>query len=102
MKKCDVASGGINMFFKADDISLRQTTLPVNAGGLGFTSAVDVALSTYLASAARSCDLVWILIAQSFILTGLSPVVTIPEQMQPVDKEAHNQKAWDSGLAYPP
>lgn len=79
MKKCDVASGGINnTFFKADDISLRQTTLPVNVGGLGFRSAVDVAPSTYLASAARSCDLVWILIAQSFIPTGLSLVVTIP------------------------
>ncbi len=48
-----------NIHFREDDPAWAQTTLPVKMGGLGIRSAVQLAPSAFLASAAASSDLVY-------------------------------------------
>ena len=47
-----------NNNFEEEDTSWIQATLPIKFGGLGFRRAVQLAPSAYLASAARSADLI--------------------------------------------
>ena len=51
-------SGITNINFSKDDPAWTQATLPVRMGGLGIRSAVQLAPSAFLASAAAASDLV--------------------------------------------
>ena len=53
-----IVSGITNIHFEESDPAWQQATLPVKLGGLGVRSAVQLAPSAFLASAAASSDLV--------------------------------------------
>ena len=53
-----IVSTVTNTHFSKDDLAWTQASLPVKFGGLGIRSAVQLALSAFLASAVASSDLV--------------------------------------------
>ena len=54
-----IVSGIVNIHFDKEDPTWTQATLPVKNGGLEIRSAVQLALSAYLASAAACSELVF-------------------------------------------
>ena len=53
-----ILSGIVNVNFQENDLTWTQATLPVKCGGLGIRSAVQLAPSTFLASAAGTSNLI--------------------------------------------
>ena len=80
-----------------------QYTLPVRHGGLGIHSAVQLAPSALLASAATSFEISHLILPTSMQPSQLSYVNEdllvwsqwCPEH-HPIDAAAHHQKAWYS------
>ena len=96
------ASAIINIHFVDGDPAWTQATLPVKLGGLGIRSAVQLAPSAYLASAAASSDLVSLIVPAH--LQGLTlPFVDIAcdlwslghESPLPDSEVQCSQKVWD-------
>ena len=95
-------SGITNIHFQDDDPTWTQATLPVKLGGLGIRSAVQLAPSAFLASAAASSDLVHHIVPLR--LQG-SPLPNVDDasvlwskdhnRAPPEGVAQHQQKAWD-------
>ena len=91
-----------NIHFSEDDPAWTQATLPVKMGGLGIRSAVQLAPSAFLASAAASYDLVHHIIPRR--LLG-SPIPNLDDTQRlwaaghdcspPEGLAQHQQKSWD-------
>ena len=92
-----------NIHFTEDDPAWTQATLPVKLGGLGIRSAVQLAPSAFLASAAASSDLVHRIIPRHF--QG-SPMLNMDDAKllwaaghacsPPEGVAQHRQKVWDT------
>ena len=92
-----------NIHFTDDDPAWAQATLPVQMGGLGIRSAVQLAPSAFLASAAASSDLVHHIIPPRLRGSSLLNVEDAKVMwcgggdLVPPDGEAqHQQKSWDT------
>ena len=92
-----------NIHLTESDPSCIQSILPVNCGGLGIRSAVQLAPSAFLASAAASSELAHMILPTNMQPTQLSYVdeaLVIWSQgcqEQPLTGvAAHHQKSWDS------
>ena len=95
-------SGITNIHFQDDDPTWTQATLPVKLGGLGIRSAVQLAPSAFLASAAASSDLVHHIVPLR--LQG-SPLPNVDDasvlwskdhnRAPPEGVAQHQQKTWD-------
>ena len=92
-----------NIHFTDDDPAWAQATLPVKMGGLGIRSAVQLAPSAFLASAAASSDLVHHIIPPRLRGSSLLNVEDAKVMwcgggdLVPPDGEAqHQQKSWDT------
>ena len=92
-----------NIHLTESDPSWIQSILPVNCGGLGIRSAVQLAPSAFLASAAASSELAHMILPTNMQQTQLSYVdeaLVIWSQgcqEQPLTGvAAHHQKSWDS------
>ena len=92
-----------NIHFNIDDPAWTQASLPVRYGGLGIRSAVQLAPSAFLASAAGSSDLVYRILPihfQNAPLPNVSDAVAVwsqgHDQLPPVGTAAHHQKSWDT------
>ena len=92
-----------NIHLTESDPSWIQSILPVNCGGLGIRSAVQLAPSAFLASAAASSELAHMILPTNMQPTQLSYVdeaLVIWSQgcqEQPLTGvAAHHQKSWDS------
>ena len=83
----------------SDDLAWLQASLPVRAGGIGIRSAVQLAPSTYLASAAGCKDIIQHLIpsfsACSFVNLALQEWSTGHSHSPPLGTDAIKQKSWD-------
>jgi len=92
-----------NVPFNDNDPAWTQATLPVKMGGLGIRSAVQLAPSAFLASAAASSDLVYHIVPPQ--LQG-SPMPHVEDaqrlwaeghdQPPPEAVAQYHQKAWDT------
>eukprot|EP00731_Ephydatia_muelleri_P021279 Em0013g1006a len=92
-----------NIHLIESDSSWIQSILPVNCGGLGIRSAVQLAPSAFLASAAASSELAHMILPTNMQPTQLSYVDEAlviwsqGYQEQPLTGvAAHHQKSWDS------
>ena len=98
-----IVSNIVNINFKLDDPAWSQATLPVKFGGLGIRSAVQLAPSAFLASAAACSDLVFHILPSRL---QSSPLPYKNEAMAqwsqghdmspPEGANQHHQKVWDS------
>ena len=86
-----------------EDPSWIQATLPIRCGGLGISSAVQLAPSAFLASAAACHDLVHRIIPtylQDLLLPhrseALAEWASIPNLVPPGGAEQKSQRAWDA------
>ena len=100
-----IVSNVTNIRFGDDDPAWTQATLPVRYGGLGFRSAVQLAPSAYLASAAASSGLISHILPsslQSLPIPHLDAAVTLWSQGHnnppPSGSAACNQKTWDASV----
>ena len=91
-----------NVFLSDSDTAWTQASLPVKNGGLGIRSAVRLAPSAFLASAAGSSSLVSLTLPtrlQDATLTGRSEAGMLWAQGHDspplLDPAAHRQKLWD-------
>ena len=91
-----------NVSLSDPDPAWIQASLPVKHGGLGIRSAVQLAPSAFLASAAGSSSLVSMIVPtplQDAPLTGRSEALRLWAQGHdsppPPDPAAHRQKLWD-------
>ena len=98
-----ILSGITNTHFNEDDPAWTQASLPVKFGGLGIRSAVQLAPSAFLASAAGSSDLVHDILPphlQNTPLPNLDDALLLwsqgHDQSPPVGPASHRQKAWDT------
>ena len=80
-----------------------QSTLPVCHGGLGIRSAVQLAPSAFLASAAASSGLAHLILPAnmqppqlSYVDEALAAWSQGCQEQPPTDAAAHDQKTWDS------
>ena len=80
-----------------------QSTLPVCHGGLGIQSAVQLAPSAFLASAAASSGLAHLILPAnmqppqlSYVDEALASWSQGCQEQPPTDAAAHHQKTWDS------
>ena len=89
------------------DPSWTQSTLPVRRGGLGIRSAVQLAPSAFLASAAASSGLAHLILPANLPANMQPPQLSYVDealaawsqgcQEQPLtDAAAHHQKTWDT------
>ena len=99
-------SGITNSHFGEYDLAWSQATLPVRLGGLDIRSAVDLALSAYLALTGASLDLVHHVIParlQGLPLTCVSDAFALWSQghdrAPPEEGEQLSQRAWDDPRA---
>ena len=98
-----ILSSIVNIIFQENDLIWMQATLPVKCGGLGIRSAVQLAPSAFLASAAGTSDLIRQILPPRF--TGI-PYSETEEALScwsqghsedpPSSDAAHQQKAWDT------
>ena len=91
-----------NIHFGVDDPSWTQATLPVKMGGLGIRSAVQLAPSAFLASAAATSDLVHLIVPpylQSLSIPNVDEAKDLWSlghgQSPPEVTSQHQQRAWD-------
>ena len=99
----DIVSNITNICFLDNSPAWAQATLPVNHGGLGFRSAVDLAPSAYLASTAASTELVHSIVPHHL---GDLPLPSQAEaeiewskghnQPRPDGIAQRQQKSWDN------
>ena len=98
-----ILSGIANVNFQENDLTWTQATLPVKYGGLGIRSAVQLASSAFLASAAGTSDLIRRILPLRF--TGipyseredaLSCWSLGHSEEPPSGDAAHQQRAWDT------
>ena len=92
-----------NIQLAESDSSWIQSTLPVNCGGLGIQSAVQLAPSAFLASAAASSELARMILPANMQPPQLSYVDEALviwsqgcQELSPNGVAAHHQKSWDS------
>ena len=91
-----------NIDFELNTRAWTQASLPVKYGGLGFRSAVQLASSTFLASAAASSDLAHHILPshlQSFSLHCEEAVVLWFQGLElspPEGSASYRQKSWDA------
>ena len=92
-----------NSHLTSEDHAWTQATLPVKYGGLGIRSAVQLAPSAFLASAAGSSDLAHQLLPSVLQGTSLLHVAEgvalwsrLHSQPPPADTLSHHQKSWDT------
>ena len=87
--------------------SWTQSTLPVRRGGLGIRSAVQLAPSAFLASAAASSGLAHLILPAnlpanmqppqlSYVDEALAAWSQGCQEQPPTDAAAHHQKTWDT------
>ena len=95
----------MRIHFGDDDPAWTQATLPVRYGGLGFRSAVQLAPSAYLASAAASSGLISHILPaslQPLPIPHLDAAVALWSQghdnLPPSGSAACNQKTWDASV----
>ena len=99
-----IVSSITNIQFEPDDPAWTQATLPIGVGGLGIRSAVQLAPSAFLASAAATRDLVC-----QILPPRLQPLPTLYEEdalslwssgrnIPPSGAAACVQKSWDAPL----
>ena len=88
---------------RIDDSAWAQASLPVRSGGIGIRSAVQLAPSAFLASAAGCTGLIQGIlpprlqgIPEPYIKLGLNYWSQKHEQPPPPPSSAHQQKAWDA------
>ena len=99
----NILSSVTNVHFKGNDLTWTQASLLVRYDGLGIRSAVQLALSAFLASAAGSSNLV------HQILPSHLQIISYPardaafaswthgfDQLPPPISAAHHQKEWDT------
>ena len=83
----------------SDDMTWLQASLPVRSGGIGIRSAIQLAPSAYLASAAGCKDIIYHLIppfsACSFVDLALQDWSTGHNHSPPLGTDAIKQKSWD-------
>ncbi|KAL5477115.1 hypothetical protein EMCRGX_G023860 [Ephydatia muelleri] len=92
-----------NIQLADSDPSWTQSTLPVRRGGLGIRSAVQLAPSAFLASAAASSGLAHLILPAnmqppqlSYVDEALAAWSQGCQEQPPTDAAAHHQKTWDS------
>eukprot|EP00731_Ephydatia_muelleri_P000760 Em0001g760a len=92
-----------NIQLAESDPSWTQSTLPVRHGGLGFRSAVQLAHSAFLASAAASSGLAHLILPAnmqppqlSYVDEALAAWSQGCQEQPPTDAAAHHQKTWDT------
>ena len=85
------------------DNAWSQASLPVKAGGLGIRSAVQLAPSAFLSSAAASSDLVHLILPPRFgsqevlhVGSALTSWSLDQDHPPPVAPASHHQKVWDT------
>ena len=88
---------------RLDDNAWSQASLPVKAGGLGIRSAVQIAPSAFLSSAAASSDLVHLILPPRFgsqevlhVGSALTSWSLDQDHPPPVAPASHHQKVWDT------
>ena len=88
---------------RLDDNAWNQASLPVKAGGLGIRSAVQLAPSAFLSSAAASADLVRHILLPRFgpqdllhVDSALASWSLDQDTPPPVALVSHRQKVWDA------
>ena len=100
---CSLLSSLLNVAIDPSNSSWSQASLPVRLGGLGFRSAVQLAPSCYLSSAAASRGLVTLILSNStatytsrFCDEALARWSDpFPSLTPPVDGRETVQKEWD-------
>ena len=100
---CSIVSHITYVQLTVGDVAWTQSTLPIRHGGLGIRSAVQLASSTFLASAAACADLISCILPsflkntpvafQEAALTQWSSGLINPSP--PSGAEAYQQRAWD-------
>ena len=96
-----------NIQLAESDPSWTQSTLPVRHGGLGIRSAVQLAPSAFLASAAASSGLAHLILPAnlpanmqlpqlSYVDEALAAWTQGCQEQPPTDAAAHHQKTWDT------
>ena len=98
-----IVSGITNIHFEESDPAWLQATLPVKLGGLGVRSAVQLAPSAFLASAAASSDLVRHIVPPTLLSSPIPFVEEAESQwsdgdsVSPPEGTARcQQKVWDT------
>ena len=98
-----ITSAIININFSENDLAWTQATLPVNFGGLGIRSAVQLAPSAFLASAAASSVLVQRLLPPHLknsptpYLEDAKAQWSLGHDLSPPEGPTQrSQKAWDT------
>ena len=95
-----------NIQLAENDHSWTQSTLPVRRGGLGIRSAVQLAPSAFLASAAASSGLAHLILPANLPANMQPPQLSYVDEVlaawsqgcqeqPPTDAAAHHQKTWD-------
>ena len=95
-----------NIQLAESDPSWTQSTLPVRHGGLGIRSAVQLAPSAFLASAAASSGLAHLILPANLLQICNHPSSATwmrlllawsqgCQEQPPTDAAAHHQKTWD-------
>uniref|UniRef100_A0A1X7UJY5 Reverse transcriptase domain-containing protein n=1 Tax=Amphimedon queenslandica TaxID=400682 RepID=A0A1X7UJY5_AMPQE len=102
---CSTLSSLLNVPLYVSDIAWTEASLPVRRGGLGFRSAVQLATSCYISSAADSSSLVSLILHDPSHSPHSLPLVTKAKELwscasedispSPVESES-TQKAWDN------
>ena len=92
-----------NIQLADSDPSWTQSTLPVRHGGLGIRSAVQLAPSAFLASAAASSGLAHLILPSnmqppqlSYVDEALAAWSQGCQEQPPTVAAAHHQKTWDT------
>ena len=100
-----IVSNVTNIHFDNEDPAWTQATLPVRYGGLGFRSAVQLAPSAYLASAAASSGLIRQILPanlESLSIPHLDAALSLwshgHDNPPPSDTAACSQKTWDTSV----
>ena len=98
-----IVSGITNIHFEESDPARLQATLPVKLGGLGVRSAVQLAPSAFLASAAASSDLVHHIVPPTLQSSPIPFVEeaerqwSVGDSVSPPEGTAQcRQKVWDT------
>ena len=100
-----IVSSITNSHLTNEDHAWTQTTLPVKYGGLGIRSAVQLAPSAFLASAAGSSDLAHQLLPLHLqgtpllhVAEGVALWSQLHSQPPPADTLSHHQKSWNTPM----
>ena len=102
-KLCSIVSSICNVHMTTLDSAWSQASLPVRSGGLGLRSAVQLAPSAFMASAAASKELMSQILPDAFTnpevdaaLTCWSDLFCDVSPPPPTGDDACAQRAWDS------